>query len=427
MSESPGATGLLKSLHEQLGLSEEQIQDAYKIVSETDSAWEPGEDGNPPPASVHQLIHYLVRPEGTDGMFMQQFFYCLPSFTGPEFVLGAFLALFYNENDTTNNDATTKADPCRILKVIRRWTEITPWQFTPAMVDALRQIKEALEPDRRDMAAIAQNACERISNTRKRSVQFSNEPPEMILPNEDPVFWTVTMIPPIELARQLTLLHSELFAAVSCQDLVAEVWRLQRREEETGLARLSEHFNAFSNFVSVTTIVWPNLNERVRVHSFWIDVGIELMKLSNYHGLFAVICGLTHQCVNRLKELVKRSVKSTKERQTGYEDLLKVCDFTNNYENYRKIKETLKEPCVPFLGTFQKDLIYVNESYPNFVDGCVNFKKCVETSKLIMVIRKFQHSMYNLKKHSRIQELISAELPEPRDTPWLMKLSQKRQ
>ena len=422
MSSSPAATETLKSLLDQLGLSEDQIAEAKKIESEPvdeTSAWEPSPDGNTAPASVPQLILYLVRPKGTDATFMQQFFYCLPSFTSPSFILGAFLTLFYIKND--------KTEPRRILTVIRRWTEISPWQFSREMAAVMNRMKENLETDNSDMAAIVQSACEKIAVQRRRSVVFQNQPPEMVLPNEDPVFWIVTMIPPVELARQLTLLHSELFASVSCQDLIAEIWRLERRDGESGLAKLSQHFNAFSNFVSLTTIVWPNMTERVRVHSFWIDVGMELMKLSNYHGLFAVICGLTHQCVNRLKELVRRSVKSTKERQAAYDDLLKICDFTNNYENYRKIKETLKEPCVPFLGTFQKDLIYVNESYPNTVNGLVNFKKCVETSKLIMAIRKFQHSMYNLHRNDRIQELISDELPEPRDTPWLMKLSQKRQ
>lgn len=418
MSVTSSVSSWIDCLH----LTEEEKQ-SIRALKNTElrapNEWIESEDGTLMHASVPQLILNVLQPSGTDANFMQQFLYCLPSFTRPEFVLASFVTRFY---EAPNDDTPAKK---RVLKVIRWWADLTPWQFTKKMLGVLKDFGDSLATDAPDLAEIVSDAHQKAKHPRKPSIIFQENPPEVLLPDGDPRFWLVPHIPALELARQLTIFHSETFASISSRELVSGAWGLKGTTEPEALRSLSHHFDCFANLVSLSTIAPSTLAEMANVHSFWIDVCVELRKLSNYTGIFMVICGLTHQSVVRLEEVVRRSLRSTRERQSAYAELVEVCDFANNYAKYRGIVESLEEPCVPFLGTFQKDFVYVNESYPNRVNGLVNFEKCVETTKLILRIRRFQKSRYNLRKDEKLQELITKTLPEPLDTGLMMKISRQ--
>ena len=103
-----------------------------------------------------------------------------------------------------------------------------------------------------------------------------------------------------------------------------------------------------------------------------------------------------------------------------------ICDISNDFENYRNVFKNVAGPCVPFIGCFQKDLIYIQETYDDNIKGLINFKKCDECVKIYEKIAKYQSEKYNFTEHPTIQILIT-DIPIEIDMKVLMNVSIRRE
>ena len=87
---------------------------------------------------------------------------------------------------------------------------------------------------------------------------------------------------------------------------------------------------------------------------------------------------------------------------------------------------TDEHACIPFIGCLQKDLIYVQEGFPNRIKGLINFKKSRECVRLLSFVSQRQMRRYNFVEIEKIKELC-VDFPEPPDTTELMKLSTEKE
>lgn len=65
-----------------------------------------------------------------------------------------------------------------------------------------------------------------------------------------------------------------------------------------------------------------------------------------------------------------------------------------NYNNLRKKIATSPLPCLPFLGIFLTDLVFLNES-PNEIEGLINYHKMQQIGNIISFIRKLQNTPFS--------------------------------
>ena len=147
-----------------------------------------------------------------------------------------------------------------------------------------------------------------------------------------------------------------------------------------------------------------------------------MRKMQNFHGMFAVISGLTHRSVERMTDTMKFAMKTNTKRKRAYQEMVGLCDISGDYKNYRPVLAAAADECVPFIGCLQKDLIYISESFPNKIDDLINFNKCRMCAELIEKVKKYTQKRYFFNLVPHIQEMISS-IPEPPDTVGLMQLS----
>ena len=439
IDENPDAYPYTKNLLvvlDAMKFPNEEFDDLIKVITQRypeSSQIDLAPDGSILTASFSQLIIALTTPESTNLDFQYNFMVTFPSFARPYQVLASLFARFFSNikypRCNINDKLHFQTVRTRIIRIISKWLTSTQYQFSNEMINSIKAFLNVIDKDKtlRLQKQIIVRALRSFNGSYiLTKIQSQTSTPEMILPNVDPSQWTITMIPPEELARQLALLHSSIYRLIKPTEILSELWGKNKSGGSPNFSKLIQHFNSFSNYVTLSILLPNDVQSRAAIHSFWIDVAMYTYQLKNFNGLFCIMFGLTHSSIERLFETVKISLRSNTKRKNQFFEMREICMLINNYANYRKLLNNSSGPCIPFIGCFQKDLIYVQESYPNKVNGLINFKKCTECVKLINKISSHQNERYNFEVNPDIQELIT-NIPLETDNLALMKLSLKRE
>ncbi|OHT08436.1 RasGEF domain containing protein [Tritrichomonas foetus] len=384
-------------------------------------------------ASFNQLIIFLTHPQASSLDFQQQFLISFPSFTSPTKVLAAIIMRFFANVNYSGcniaNEKELKLIRYRITRIISKWLSLTKYQFTEQMIYAIDIFCQVITTEN------GLQAQERIieiaimsfkgMNNNVTTLTYKSGTPSSCLPHGDASKWKLTKIPPIETARQITLLHSQIFRSIKPTEILAVIWGDKKSGGSPNITKLIQHFNAFSNVVMLTVLFPKKSKKRALVHAHWVAVAYHCYEIHNFHAMFSIVFGLTHPSIERLSKTVARSAKICGKKFV-FSNMKELCKFDNDYHNYREMIANTMEPCVPFIGCIQKDLIYVQESFQNTIYDLINFKKCIECVSLLQKITRFQNERYNFELSEKIQTLIT-NIPLETDNVILMKLSMSRE
>ncbi|KAH0785855.1 RasGEF domain containing protein [Histomonas meleagridis] len=385
-------------------------------------------------ATFTQLIIALTDPNKTDVDFQNNFLISFPSYSEPKKVLAAlYLRFFINIHHPDSNikdKSYLSLVQNRIIRIMSKWMSSFQSHFTDPMILSFDKFLDAIS-DNKSLAVqhqIIQNALKRLRGERQRSIVYRDvDPPPMKLPKTPERDWIIVNIPPEELARQVTLLHSSFYRAIEPGEILSSIWGSKMNySNNSNFKKLINHFDSFSTIVVVSILSYEETRERAEIHSFWIDVCKYCRRLNNFHALFSVITGLQHPAIKRLKETVELSLKSKSKRKTFFEQAIALCSNDDNYGNYRNALTTVQQPCIPFVGCFQRDLIYIHEMSPDIINGMINLHKCNEAVKVLVKMSEFQSCTYPFQSHPKIQEIIT-KIPNEIKNETLMRISMQRE
>jgi son of sevenless-like protein len=123
----------------------------------------------------------------------------------------------------------------------------------------------------------------------------------------------------------------------------------------------------------------------------------------NFNSTIAIISSLGWAPIHRL---INTWAFVPKEQMATYAQLQQLFSVSLNYSAYREALRTASPPCVPFLGCYLKDFIFIEqgnptklEQYPNFV----NFSKFNKMAEIIREIQKYQQFVYSFTPVPEIQ------------------------
>ena len=375
--------------------------------------------------SFAQLIIYLTDPDTVNLEFQQQFLLTFPSYTTERNVLAALMMRFFvNTENPKVNIAKDKVKSMRdrIIRVLSKWLSMTiePSALTMQVVATFQDVLKSFPTS---------HWFEIISKTSKRIMRSSmqiGKAPAMILP-KIPEPWKLLDISPEELARHLTIVHWRIFGAITPELLLREIWGEHSEALTASLKRLTDHFNRLASTITHSILNPENIQDRSAAYCHWAEVAIHLHNLRNYHGLFCTILGLHHRSILRLTDTTAVAAKKLgKKRKKALAQLSTLCQIDNDYQVYREEITNAVPPSIPFIGCFQKDMIYIGETYPNSVENLINFSKCRVSVKLVNAITRFQNAKYVFDQHPAIISLVT-DLPPEVDLVELMKLSTSRE
>ncbi|KAF4083908.1 hypothetical protein AMELA_G00122740 [Ameiurus melas] len=177
---------------------------------------------------------------------------------------------------------------------------------------------------------------------------------------------------PVELAEHLTYLEFKSFCRISFADYQKYI-RNECLSENPTMERSIALCNGISQWVQLMVLSRPTSQLRAEVFTKFIYVAQNLQQMQNFNSLMAVVGGLCHTSISRLKDTCTHVPNETTKVLNEMTDLL---SSSRNYENYRQAYNKSTGFKIPILGVHLKDLIAVNEAMTDYVDnGKINVQK----------------------------------------------------
>lgn len=87
-------------------------------------------------------------------------------------------------------------------------------------------------------------------------------------------------------------------------------------------------------------------------------------------------------------------------------------DSSKNWSVYREALHAATPPCIPFLGTYLTDLVFIEDGIPSLIKDSelINFAKRTKTAEVIRDIQSYQNVPYALNPVPELQEWITENM-----------------
>lgn len=222
---------------------------------------------------------------------------------------------------------------------------------------------------------------------------------------------SLVQINALELAKQLTLIESQLFLAVEPFELLDENYLPKKHH-----LRLAPSVNAILNFTNqlsnyvIECILYPRISMKERTSRLksWLRIALAVSYFRNFNSLAAIMTALQNHALTRLQAIWDGL--GDKELDL-YEYLARVVHPNNNFNIYRrKLKKYTEDyrfgdtkslkslvPVVPFFNLFLQDLTFINEGNTKSREDdrfrpytLVNIDKYFKITKTINIVNFFQ-------------------------------------
>ncbi|GAA5901231.1 guanine nucleotide exchange factor [Sporobolomyces salmoneus] len=229
---------------------------------------------------------------------------------------------------------------------------------------------------------------------------------------------SVTDVDTLELARQLTIMESRVYCSIRPEELLGSPSSSSNgsAKREGSVRKMSALSTRLTGWIAETILGETDQKKRTALVKYFVKLGERLLMLNNYNALFAVFTALNSSTISRLRKTWDGL--APKYRQS-LEVLRRATDHSRNYAEYRgKIRQTVP-PCLPFVGLFLTDLIFIFEgnraerSSP--IDPSlrlINFDRYQKMSRIIGDLQRFQVP-YTLVEVPELQSLLSTMLEGP--------------
>ncbi|XP_015673977.1 ras guanyl-releasing protein 3 [Protobothrops mucrosquamatus] len=212
---------------------------------------------------------------------------------------------------------------------------------------------------------------------------------------------------PIELAEHLTFLEYKSFRRISFTDYQSYVIHGCLENNPT-LERSIALFNGISKWVQLMVLSKPTPQQRAEVITKFINVAQKLLQLQNFNTLMAVVGGLSHSSISRLKET--HSYLSS-EVTKDWDEMTELVSSNGNYCNYRKTFADCVNFKIPILGVHLKDLIAVHVVFPDWINkDKVNLVKMQQLSITLSELVALQTASHHLEPNMDLINLLTLSL-----------------
>ncbi|EGF99895.1 uncharacterized protein MELLADRAFT_75860 [Melampsora larici-populina 98AG31] len=220
------------------------------------------------------------------------------------------------------------------------------------------------------------------------------DPPIVIIPRNKR-YLEVIDIDPLELARQLTLLESNLFRQIAVPECLAKVWQ-NKEVDMSNLTRLIDMNNSVTHWVGKTILDQSETKKRANVIKHFIATAERCHQLRNFSTVIQIVAGLTMTPVFRLRSTWE---KISQKNLSVLSDLGTLMSPTKNYIAYRDMMKTISPPCVPFIGVYLTDLTFIGDGNPDNLKEKphqINFDKRRKSAEVMIEMQSIQSMPYHL-------------------------------
>uniref|UniRef100_A0A3P8VD85 Son of sevenless homolog 2 (Drosophila) n=1 Tax=Cynoglossus semilaevis TaxID=244447 RepID=A0A3P8VD85_CYNSE len=292
----------------------------------------------------------------------------------------------------------------RVLNVFRQWVEHHFYDFEndPELRSRLEEYitSKSMRKWVESINKIIKRKLQTQSNGISHNITFESPPP--------PIEWHICRaghvdtfdlmtLHPIEIARQLTLLESELYRAVRPSELVGSVWTKEDKEKNSpNLLRMIRHTTNLTLWFEKCIVETMNLDERVAILSRVIEILQVFQELNNFNGVLEVVSAINSVPVYRLDHTFEGIPERKRKILEEAVDLSQ-----DHFKKYLAKLKSINPPCVPFFGIYLTNILKTEEGNPDFLKRhgkeLINFSKRRKVAEITGEIQQYQNQPYCLK------------------------------
>ncbi|XP_035115774.1 RAS guanyl-releasing protein 1 isoform X2 [Callithrix jacchus] len=310
---------------------------------------------------------------------------------------------------TLYEDALAKNSPGLCLKIcyfVRYWiTEFwVMFKMDASLTDTMEEFQELVKAKGEELH------CHLIDTTQINARDWSRKLTQRIKSNTSKkrkVSLLFDHLEPEELSEHLTYLEFKSFRRISFSDYQNYLVNSCVKENPT-MERSIALCNGISQWVQLMVLSRPTPQLRAEVFIKFIQVAQKLHQLQNFNTLMAVIGGLCHSSISRLKE-TSSHVPHEINKVLG--EMTELLSSSRNYDNYRRAYGECTDFKIPILGVHLKDLISLYEAMPDYLeDGKVNVHKLLALYNHINELVQLQEVAPPLEANKDLVHLLTLSL-----------------
>ncbi|KIY46592.1 ras GEF [Fistulina hepatica ATCC 64428] len=381
-------------------------------------------DGSIKGGTIQALVERLTTHEVPDQTFIKAFMMTFKSFTTVDELFDHLVARFgikpppglaADEFEKWTN-LKQKIVQMRVLNTLKSMVtddDVLDKEDTPILF----RMKQFL--GREEVAAIPASKHLRILLDRalqsgESGVKMVNKPlgppPTPVLPksNKKP---KLIDIDALEMARQLTLIESQLFQKIrpmECLQRARE--QKQKSESSDNITAVIQTSNRIANWVAEQVLSKEDSRRRASTVKHFIMIADRCRSMNNFSSMIAITSGLNTPPIRRLK----RTWEQVPQRYVAmFSTCEQTIDSNKNFTKYRQLMAGVEPPCVPFIGVFLSTLQFIQDGNPDELPGgLVNFRKRQKASEVIMDIKRWQQLSFNFHPILAISTFIEDSLAQ---------------
>lgn len=228
-----------------------------------------------------------------------------------------------------------------------------------------------------------------VDHRRANDVRRPSEP---VIKMYDAVVFDVLKVLPDEFASQLTLLDLEIFPKIQPEELSSCGWtKKDKAMLSPNVVGMTRRFNNTSFWVIHEILHARTLKSRSEIIVHFIKIAKKLHEMNSFHSLMAIVSSLNSSSICRLQRtwnLAPRNYKTTLEKLTT------IISEAENRLSLRKVMENIKLPCIPYLGMYLSDLMYIDSAHPHS-GGLESHERSNKMNNILRKLADFQQSDYS--------------------------------
>jgi len=358
-------------------------------------------------ATLNKLVERVTSPEEYDVDFVNVFVMMYRAFTTDEKLWQKLVERF---RVPAKIDAAKKQKiQVRVCIFVKNWVEKSASELHE---NTRRSIKQFLENDlAEDSFKLMRVAIAgRLDNPKiQEEAVVSARPPVPHLPRNIKDTLSINDIDDTEIARQLTLQSFAIYKKIRATEFFKAAWSKEKYKHlAPNILALIDQYNRVSSMFASVIVSVETVRARAKMIQKVIDVAQKLRELNNFHLVSAIVSGINNSAIGRLKFTHARL--SRRHRQT-LQDLESVVSMEGAFKNFREALASAAPPCIPFMGAYLTDLIFIADGNPDKIDKRINFVKHKFVYNVVARIQTYQTVVYNLEPVENIQEFLDS-LPQ---------------
>jgi CRP-like cAMP-binding protein len=328
--------------------------------------------------------------------FTRDFFMTYTSFCPPKELLNqlkARLETIWEDSDSKDFDSDTAADNTKALvRILTIWVSIEDAACFAKDPELLKNTTKWIDTTLKSHTD--DNTANSLHKMLEATVQLFNTPTPEPDPKSAPIptlkkkdggtgVLEIVDIDPEELARQMTLMESNIVRKVCTYEFQKTAWTKRNATEiAPNLTKAIEISNHFANWMITEILKQKSFEHMSELIAKLIKLGKCFQAIHNYSGVLQVVTALSNSAVSKLKSAWALIPAKSKD-MLAFEELSDLVSPLGHYKKYRDAfaSRPANEPCLPILATTLSDLNGYEEVFnATTADGAVNWAKMARVS-----------------------------------------------